>query len=100
MMDLEIPTASHTLHHVEGEIKAYVCGGETNSSLYLKVILKLDILNKKFSNFGQLNTARRSCGVDTCTNYLWAFGGYDSGHLDSIERVSFATGGIFWQITL
>ena len=92
---LDQPTYNHTLHHIDKMTKAYVCGGKTTDGVLIKVCLVFDILNQKFKVFGQLNTARHSAGVVKCNKYLWVFGGYNKGVLDSIERVSVDAGGAF-----
>ena len=81
---------------------AYVCGGQTLVDELLKACLVFDILNQKFKTFGQLITARCEPGVVTCNKYLWVFGGCDAnyGLLDSIERVSVDTGGVFECVTI
>ena len=96
-MNLEKPTLNHTLHHMAGVVKAYICGGTTINNIVLKDIVEFDISNQKFKTFGILNTARFQAGVVTCHKYLWVFGGqFDYGdYVDSIERVSLDTGGIF-----
>ena len=72
----------------------------TTNYVYLKDILEFDILNQKFKTFGQLNLGRHCAGVVACHKYIWVFGGFNKYILDSIERVSLETGGIFECITL
>ena len=81
---------------------AYLCGGMTTGDVLLKVCLVFDILNQKFKIFGQLNEARYNAGVVTCNKYLWVFGGSSDGYdtIDSIERVSVDTGGVFECVTI
>ena len=83
MACMDRPKFNHTVHHVAGEIKAYVCGGMTNvvdgrftnDEVFLKKCLVFDIFNQKFKHFGHLNAARSYAGVVTCKKYLWVFGG-------------------------
>ena len=45
IMNLEKPTASHTLCHIAGMVKAYICGGFTTDYIALKDVIEFDILN-------------------------------------------------------
>ena len=81
IMNLEKPTWGHTLHHIVGMMKAYICGGRKTNCVYHKDILEFDILNQKFKTFGQLNTARHRSGVVNCHKYIWVFGGFDNNGL-------------------
>ena len=56
-------------------------------------------MNQKFKIFGHLNVGRRNAGVIESKKHLYVFGGYNKEYLDSIERVSLETGGIFEPIS-
>ena len=45
IMNLEKATMYHTLHHMVGMVKAYICGGRTTGYFALKDVLEFDILN-------------------------------------------------------
>ena len=74
-MNLEKPTFNHTMYHVEGMEKAYICGGWTTDIVDLNDVLEFDISDQKLKTFGQLITARCSAGVVICHKYLWVFNG-------------------------
>ena len=95
-MDLNVPTADHTMQYMKNEATAYIVGGYTIDEKDIKLCLKFDIINLKFENFGKLNKERYQTGVLSCKKYLWIFGGYNDGIIvDSIERVDIRTGGLF-----
>ena len=52
IMGLFQPTECHTLQHIRGDVKAYICGGR-NEEVYIKDCLEFDIVNQKFKKFAQ-----------------------------------------------
>ena len=52
IMSLFKRTWDHTLHHIYGQFKAYICGGKMTDYKRLKDCLVFDILNQKLKTFG------------------------------------------------